>query len=259
MRFASLGSGSKGNSTVIQTKSTTILVDCGFSLKQSLLRLRKLNLEAHDIDAILVTHEHSDHISGVSKLAKHAQIPVWASLGTINSGKLSDVDYNILNIHKSLVIKDFTINPIAVPHDAEEPCQFTFESNNKKLGLLTDIGHITNYIVSSYNNCDALLLETNYDHAMLYNGPYPEFLKQRVSGDKGHLSNHQAAEFIAKITTKNLQQLVLMHISQKNNNPTIASHEICRSLKCDPDFPIIAHQDNGFNWVDLSSDKISCS
>ncbi len=219
MRIASLGSGSKGNATIIQTGQSCLLVDCGFNLKQFRQRLQVLNFRPEDIDAILVTHEHSDHIGGVYKLARQYGTSVYMTQGTAEGSRFDDfTQVKIIDAETDFRVGDVTVQPVVVPHDAREPCQFVFNNNGRCFGLLTDTGCITPHIEKQYTDCDALLLEFNHDLDMLVNGPYPEQLKRRVGGDYGHLNNHQAAGLLNVIDLNRIQHLLVAHISEKNNS-----------------------------------------
>lgn len=250
MQFASLGSGSKGNSSIIKSKNTTLLIDCGFSLRQMEIRLQRLNINPETIDAILITHEHSDHICGTTRLANKYNIAVWASKGS--SQKIALEQINIINIHQDFTIKDCQITPVAVPHDTKEPCQFVITSGEFKLGILTDVGHITSHIINCFNGCNGLMLETNYDEQLLQNGLYPEFLKARIRGNFGHLSNQQAGEFIKSIDISRLQKITLMHISQNNNSNKLAFETINNVIGNKISSPILADQETGFDWLEIN-------
>ena len=218
MKFASIGSSSKGNCTVVSTNSTSLLVDCGFSLKQTTDRLQRLNIKPQDIDAILVTHEHDDHWSGVPGLCKKYKIPIYLSAGTYRA--VYDESLELINIVDTEVpfnVGDFRILGITVPHDALEPLQYIFEANFLRFGVLTDLGHLTPNIFEHYDSLDALLLEANHDELMLAQGMYPSFLKARISGGWGHLSNKQAIDFLSKIDRTRLQHVLFGHMSDRNN------------------------------------------
>lgn len=253
MRFASLGSGSKGNATLIEAADTCLLLDCGFTVKQTEIRLQRLGKTGHDLDAILVTHEHSDHIKGVGALARKYQLPVYLTAGTFQQGRLGNLPYiEQINCHQNFTIKDIDVQPVPVPHDAREPCQYVFQHANKKLGVLTDLGSITPHVEQHYSGLDALVLECNYDPQMLEEGPYPYQLKQRILGDYGHLSNSQAAQLLLRIEKHKLQHLLLSHISQQNNCASLASEAIAELLADMGDgvqrsFEV-ACQDQGFDW-----------
>lgn len=249
MQIASLGSGSKGNATLVNLDTTTVLIDCGFSLRQFRLRLERLALSPENIDAILVTHEHSDHSGGVVRLASTYDIPIWSTRGTARSVFDKDVAYNGIRGGQAITIGSLEILPVTVPHDAGEPVQFIFKdrSNGKKLGVLTDTGHITSHISHAYNELDGLLLEFNYDEVMLEQGPYPFSIKQRVAGDLGHLSNSQSISLLQQINKERLNCLIAGHISENNNCPDLVAEQLGQ-VKGIPE-PVLADQENGFGWI----------
>ena len=249
MRIASLGSGSKGNATLVQYRSTTVLVDNGFSLRRFRERLERFNLEPEMIDAVLLTHEHGDHSSGVERLCQSYQIPLWTAVGTARAVLSPEFAYRRLVAGEAVRIGALDVMPVTVPHDAKEPLQFIFQQSGsgKRLGILTDTGHVTRHIVEAFSDLDALLLEFNYDAEMLATGPYPEHLKQRVGGNLGHLSNDQSVELLRRIDTSSLNCLIAAHISEKNNRPTIVDR-LLRELDSVPS-PVLARQDTGFDWI----------
>ena len=252
MRFASLGSGSKGNATVVQAEDTLVMIDCGFSLKQTVRRLARLGIDPAQLCGILVTHEHTDHSSGVASLSKKFQIPVYLSYGTHSSGRFDGAfDVRRFNCQENLSIGALDIRPIAVPHDAREPCQYRLFHGDISLGILTDLGSITAHVVSSYAGCDGLLLEFNHDLEMLRAGRYPPQLKRRVAGDWGHLNNQQAAQLLKKISHANLSQIVVAHISENNNTRALAEQALLSVL---PSLERVtfAEQDQGFDWLALA-------
>lgn len=251
MKIASLGSGSKGNATIVSMGGTNILIDCGFSLRQFEKRLTLLSLAAQDIDAILITHEHSDHCGGVVRIALKYDIPVWTTYGTGRAVFERSADFNKLSGGKLITIGNFDVLPVTVPHDAGEPVQFVFSDNasGEKFGILTDTGHITRHIIEAYENLDGLLLEFNYDQQMLENGPYPYSLKQRVSGELGHLSNDQSIGLLKEINTDQLRCLIAGHISEKNNSPAIVEQHL--GLLDHLPQPILASQEAGFGWINI--------
>lgn len=252
MRVASLGSGSSGNALVIEKPNTCILLDCGFSLKETERRLERLNVTANNIDALIVTHEHNDHLKGAGALARKYNLPVFLTNGTYRKSKLGNISsLNFINAHEPFVIGDFNIQPVVVPHDANEPCQFIFEYESKKLGVLTDLGSITPFIKQNYSGLNALLLECNYDPVLLEQSSYPRVLKQRISSHYGHLSNEQAAALLQHIDTTNLEHLVLMHLSQQNNANDLVLDAVVAATGCAKNWPVIADQDNGFSWINL--------
>lgn len=251
MRVASLGSGSKGNATIIQQGATTVMVDCGFSLRQCELRMQRLGIEPESLDAILVTHEHSDHSAGVERLSERYGIPLWTTVGTARAVLQNGLDFNRLSEGTVVSIGELQVLPVTVPHDANEPLQFVFEDLNsgKRFGILTDAGHITSHMVSCFGALSGLLLEFNYDEQMLENGPYPPMLKQRVGGQHGHLSNSQSVELLNQIERQLLECLIAAHISEKNNSPQLVA-EVIQAVDQLPE-PIIASQNEGFGWISI--------
>lgn len=249
MRIASLGSGSKGNATLVQHEETTLLVDNGFSLRQFTRRLDRFGIEPDSIDAVLLTHEHGDHSGGIERLCTSHGIPLWTAVGTARAVLAPDFQYYRLIAGQAVTIGGIEVLPITVPHDASEPLQFIFHQldNGKRLGILTDTGHVTRHIVEAFDNLDALLLEFNYDAGMLESGPYPEMLKQRVGGNHGHLSNEQSIELLRQIDTARLNCLIAAHISEKNNMPVIVD-QLIRQLD-DVPAPVLADQNEGFDWI----------
>lgn len=252
MRFASLGSGSRGNGTLIEQNGTCVLVDCGFSMREAESRLSKLGSSVEKISAILVTHEHGDHINGVGALARKYTIPVWATGGTLSADRLGErVEMNRICSHTAFAIGDIEVQPFPVPHDAREPTQFVFGNGDKRLGLLTDVGSRTAHLEQQLSGCDALILECNHDKTMLDNGEYPLSLKRRVGGDLGHLSNVQAADILGRLDTSKLTQLVAAHLSEKHNTPSLAQAALAEVLGCTPEWVSVADQQAGFDWRDV--------
>lgn len=252
MRFASLGSGSRGNSTLVQQDDTLLMIDNGFSIKETDKRLQRLGVSGDDISAILVTHEHADHIGGVARYAKRYKIPVWASHGT--AAMIENIEkLQRFNSHQNFKLGNIKVAPIPVPHDAREPTQFVFEANELKFGIMTDAGSITQHMVDALNGCHALLLECNYDRDMLLNGAYPESLKRRVSGDWGHLDNQQAIELLLKLETDELQHLVLAHVSEKNNSHEHVLDCVSQAMECDRAWLKVIDQDEGLAWCGLTA------
>ena len=252
MRFASLGSGSKGNGTLIDDGNTCILIDLGFTLKETERRLRRLGKAPEDVHAVLVTHEHADHIHGVAPFARKYNQPVYLTPGTFNHKKMGVLPrLHKVNCHRPFRIGSLGIEPVPVPHDAREPCQYLISSNGLKIGVLTDLGHVSSYVEQQYAVCHALLLECNHDVEMLSNGPYPYPLKQRVNGDHGHLNNEQAAGLLAKMDLEKLQHLVISHLSEKNNKPKLAEQAVSRVLNNWHGTLHIADQEAGFDWIEL--------
>ncbi len=252
MRFASLGSGSRGNGTLVEQGDTCVLVDCGFSVKETERRLATLGRSAESINAVLVTHEHGDHINGVGALARKYAIPVWATEGTFGADRLgANIEKKRICSHTSFAIGDLEVQPFPVPHDAREPCQFVFGNGDKRLGLLTDVGSRTPHLEQQLSGCDALILECNHDTQLLANGEYPPSLKRRVGGDLGHLSNVQAADILSRLDNSKLTQLVAAHLSEKHNTPSLAQEALAEVLGCATDWISVADQQAGYDWRDV--------
>jgi len=252
VRFRVLGSGSRGNATIIDSGNTRVLVDNGFALKELEQRAASVAFSLDSLDAILITHEHGDHIKGVGPLARRYELPVYATHGTLRTGKCGKLKscHEIKPHGETFVIGDMQVKPVPVPHDANEPCQFVFSANKLKLGILTDLGHITPVITEAFRQLDMLLLECNHDTQMLADGPYPPALQARVGGNHGHLNNFQAMSLLKEIHTDSLQQLVLGHLSEKNNHPDKVSemlHEHCSHIT---DRFAILEQDAVSKWFE---------
>lgn len=252
MRYCSLGSGSRGNATLIEYGNTRLLVDCGFSLRATEQRLAKAGLSAHQLTAILVTHEHSDHIGGVERLAQRYRLPVYMTAGTRHGMGATDLPITLFQFGEDFEIGDIRITPVPVPHDAREPSQFIFDSGHHRLGVLTDTGSITPLIREMYSGLDALFLEANYDPRMLASGPYPPRLRARVGGPLGHLSNQQAAGLLESIDISNLKQVVIAHISEKNNRPELAHEALSSVLEGWNGQLRLAVQNQGLPWQDIT-------
>lgn len=256
MRFAYLGSGSKGNGALVQSDGTMLLLDCGFSAKETLSRLDRTGVDVNDIDAIVVTHEHSDHISGVGVVARKLDIPVWLTAGTERAaanrlGNIPKKKY--FDPHTAFVVGDLEVQPFPVPHDAFEPAQFVFSDGATRLGILTDVGSTTSHIEQVLSECDALALECNHDSKMLERGPYPQALKDRVAGRLGHLSNSAAASLLEKIDRTRLQHLVAVHLSETNNSPSLAQAALASVMGCGSDQIIVADQEEGLDWCNIEA------
>lgn len=253
IRFASLGSGSKGNATLVSCGRTHVLIDCGFTLKEVTRRLQRLNLEPEQLSAVLVTHEHGDHIGGVGALVRRHKLPLYTTAGTRLTGRLNGEVPDWRNIHPEhpFAVGELEIWPVTVPHDAREPVQFVLSNGQHRLGVLTDLGSITPHVVRHFRRCQALVLEANHDPQMLAEGPYPPSLKRRVGGDFGHLSNHQAADFLTRIESNRLTHLVASHLSEQNNCADLACQTLAAALNTTPDWITLASQEEGFGWREM--------
>ena len=254
LRFRSLGSGSAGNATVVEATSGTttsrLLVDCGLGIRAIEHRLGLAGLVPDQIDALFITHVHSDHVGSVKQFSRRFQKPVWMSHGTwLGSGE-PDL-YGQLNIaqdQQAITIGDLLLMPFTVPHDAREPLQLHCSDGDRRLGVLTDLGHATPHVLQNLTGCHALLLECNHDLAALQGGRYPPFLKARVGGQHGHLSNAQSGEIAMALNHPNLSHVVAAHLSRQNNQPDWACAALANALGRDTTDIGVADQFTGTDW-----------
>jgi phosphoribosyl 1,2-cyclic phosphodiesterase len=258
LRFSNLASGSGGNATLIEARRagdehvTRVLVDCGLSLRRLTAALAHRGCTPAQLDAVFVTHEHSDHLAGVAVLQRRHGVAVWASAGTaatLDAAQPVHVACDGVAIH----VGALELMPFAVPHDAAEPLQLVCRSGPARLGILTDLGEPTEAVVHSLQGCDALLLECNHDRAMLDAGPYPVWLKRRIGGARGHLANEQAATILDGCSHAGLQHVVAAHLSQHNNEPERALAALrgalpegARATRLQ-----VAQPDVGCDWIEL--------
>jgi phosphoribosyl 1,2-cyclic phosphodiesterase len=252
VRFAVLGSGSRGNGTLIASNDTYVMVDCGFSLRETERRLERLGVSGDQLSAILVTHEHADHVHGVGLLSRRYGVPVYLSNGTLRGMRKPVEAKGRLVGGEGLQIGALSIDVVSVAHDALEPTQFVFSDGRRRFGVLTDLGSYCPSVLDSYRGLDALMIESNHCRDMLARGRYPVFLKQRVGGEWGHLNNHQAASLVSELGWQSLQHLVLAHLSSKNNLPQLARQCFVDTLGCDPEWLQLADQDSGLDWREIA-------
>lgn len=257
MEFLSIGSGSGGNCTVLRQDNRCLLVDCGFSAREALRRIANAGVDTSLIECILVTHEHGDHLGGVAALARVLDVPVFMSKGTRDSRQhcRSPVDsrhLTLLSGGERLELAGICVSAWSVPHDAGEPLQFTFETHEGKLGILSDLGHIPEGLEKAFAGCMSLMLEFNHDVEMLRFGPYPASLKRRVGGPLGHLSNDQAARFLSDIIHEELRSVIAIHLSETNNADTCIRDALAARVGLHrlPD-TVVARQEHGFGWASL--------
>lgn len=225
MRLCALASGSSGNCVLVKNKKTTILVDAGLSGKRIVEKLQEVETDVKEIDAILVTHEHLDHIQGVGVLSRKYDLPIWANELTweaMNVGKIKEENKCILPENNSLQIGDLQVENFPISHDAVEPVGYSFYAKEEKATVLTDTGFINEEMESRIAESDLIVLESNHDVEMLKTGPYPYHLKRRIMGQKGHLSNEQAGKTLQKIADGDAKQVLLAHLSKENNFPQLA-------------------------------------
>jgi phosphoribosyl 1,2-cyclic phosphodiesterase len=253
MRFASLGSGSRGNSLIVDAGDTKLLLDCGFSARSMLTRLARLSILPEEIAGILVTHEHRDHMAGVFRFSGLYDIPVYMTHGTHAAtlqaiGAPADAECRLIDGHAKFSVGGVEITPFPVPHDAREPVQFVISDGVRRLGVLTDCGTITAHAAAMLDDCQALVLECNHDPDLLDASDYPVMLKRRIKGDFGHLGNAQAASLLCQIDTRALRHVVAAHLSEQNNRPDLARKALARALDCAEDWIDVASQDGGTGW-----------
>lgn len=251
MRFACLGSGSKGNAWLVEAGDTRILVDCGFGLRETGRRMHRLGVDVASLAAILVSHEHSDHARGAARVAAAARCPVWLSHGSqamLDALGEAPASPRILQGWESFAVDDLEISPYPVPHDAREPVQFVFSDGDRRFGLLTDAGHVTPHMERMLSGCDALALECNHDVALLEAGSYPAALKRRILGRQGHLDNAAAAALLARVAGPGLKHVVAAHLSEENNRPELARAALAEALGCAADWIGVADQEQGLAW-----------
>lgn len=230
-----LFSSSKGNCTYIETDTTSLLVDVGISCKRLVNKLEDLKINPETIEGILVTHEHSDHIKGIKVFASKYKIPVYATEKTWNYLKSSIVlpeeQTRIFVPNYSFNIGNIKVQPFNIPHDAVDPCGFSFLCGNDKVTVATDLGCINEYLLSNMKDSKSILLESNHDLNMLKTGPYPWSLKQRIIGNYGHLSNDTSAKVVEILAKNGTKNFILGHLSEENNFPELAKETICSHLK----------------------------
>lgn len=253
LRVCSLGSGSEGNALVVEARAglfvTRVLIDNGFALRQLERRLGRAQLALDDIDAVFVTHEHSDHVGGVAHLVRQAGIDVYCTQGTARAAGLAENKrWRPVEAGRAIELGPLRLEPFAVPHDAAEPVQFVFSDGDRRAALLTDTGDGSEIIFAALAGVHALLLECNHDAALLRSGPYPPFLKDRIGGALGHLSNGQAASILATIDRRRLGWIGAAHLSRSNNTPALAQAALASVLGCAADEVAVLDQDAGIAW-----------
>ncbi|RYF73824.1 MAG: MBL fold metallo-hydrolase [Comamonadaceae bacterium] len=256
LRFCSLGSGSTGNATLIEAstggRTTRLLVDCGFGLRQLQARLGRLGLLPADIDGIFITHEHGDHIGCVHAFSQRHGTQVRMSEGTWLATGAQDFGNRLQFARDGQPIElgALQVDPFTVPHDAREPLQLTCTDGARRIGVLTDLGHATPHVLARIGGVDALLLESNHDAELLAASAYPAFLKLRVGGNYGHLSNHAAGAIAAAVHHPGLRHVVAAHLSEQNNRPELARTALAEGLGCMVDDILTANAADGFPWLD---------
>ena len=253
MRIATLGSGSRGNATLVEGGGVRVLVDCGLPVREVERRLALIGVAPQTLEAVLLTHEHGDHVRGVGALARKYGLAVWSSAGTWRGARCGEVPkLELFTPHQSaFALGGLSIQPYPVPHDAREPCQFALRSAGRCFVMLTDTGCVTPHVLEVLAACDGLLIECNHYPDMLRSGPYPPALQGRVGGALGHLSNQQAAEALGRIDERRLGFVVAAHLSEQNNRPEAVRQallEVCPGLDGRLS---VAEQDAPGEWLSL--------
>ena len=233
MRLCSIASGSSGNCVYVGSDTTHLLIDVGISGKRTEAGLKELGLKMSDIDGIFITHEHADHISGLGVLSRKYGVPIYATQGTIegirNTASVGEIDVGLFQIIKpdeKCIVKDLSLYPMHTSHDAADPVAYRISHGSQKIGIITDLGCYTDYTVECLKDLDVLYLEANHDVHMLQVGPYPYYLKQRILGERGHLSNESAGKLLSRLLHDKLQAIVLGHLSKENNLPELAYESV---------------------------------
>jgi phosphoribosyl 1,2-cyclic phosphodiesterase len=252
LRFTSLASGSSGNCLVVESGATRVMMDCGLSTAETKARLESRGLKPSDVTGVVVTHEHDDHLGGVARFAKRYALPVYLTRGTAQwlPPDFPAVLIHYIDSHTPFAIDGIAVEPFPVPHDAREPVQYTFSDGDARLGVVTDLGTITQHVVEKLSGCHALVIECNHDLDMLMEGPYPVGLKQRVAGRFGHLCNADAGHLVAALERSSLRHLIAAHLSQQNNKPSLAVEALATAAGCEKEWIGVASQDGGFDWRD---------
>jgi phosphoribosyl 1,2-cyclic phosphodiesterase len=260
MRIVVLGSGSRGNAVVVESGAHRLLVDAGFSCRELERRMSAVGIDpAEGFDAVVLTHEHSDHIRGVERFARRHRLPVYGTAGTLDATPLKDeaaARAVVLSSGERREVGGFEVEPFAIPHDAREPVGLVIEdSAGRRLGLAADLGSRSRLAWGRLMELDLLLLEANHDLEMLRNGPYPWVLKQRIASRHGHLSNREAAEGIPELVSDRLRWVVLYHLSQTNNLPTLAAAAVGEVLEREGSAAqlTVTEQDRPTPWLEVSA------
>ena len=260
LEIASLGSGSSGNATLVRSANTTLLVDCGFTLKESLKRMATLGVAPSDLTAVLISHEHSDHIKGIGPLSRKFGVPIYLTHGTF--GRLRDnrlINYELFHAHAPFMLGDIEVDPFPTPHDAAESCQFVLRNQGVSFVVATDMGVCTPFILDKLAGVNAILIECNYDDEMLRKGPYPPSLQHRIRSNFGHLGNVQAGPVLRAIDHPALQTILLGHLSEKNNTESCARDAVLASLPNAADRIEVLKQHAASRWFAITGQPVHTS
>ncbi len=252
LQVASLGSGSAGNALLVRSENTLLLLDCGFTLKETTARMAGLGLSPANIDAILLSHEHGDHVRGVGPLSRKFAKPVWLTHGTYNALRDNRFTHtNLISAHQAFSIGDIHIDPFPTPHDAAESCQYVFSRNEVRFACVTDLGTCTPHVEEKLAGVTGLLVESNYDETMLSNGPYPPSLQARIRSDFGHLGNVQAGELVKRLDHAGMQTILLGHLSEQNNTDDAAAATMKQHVATAHDRVTVLQQHSHSRWFDI--------
>jgi phosphoribosyl 1,2-cyclic phosphodiesterase len=260
IQVAALGSGSSGNSLLVRAGKTTLLVDCGFTMKETIARMYHLGVSPSDLDALLVTHEHGDHVKGIGPLSRKFAIPVWCTHGTYHCARDNRFSSTrLFHAHEPFQIGDIDIDPFPTPHDAAESCQFVFSVRQTRFANVTDLGACTPHVMSKLEGINGLVIECNYDNEMLRNGPYPRSLQERIRSDYGHLGNDQAGSLLQQLDHSALHCILLGHLSEQNNSDAAALTTIRNHLESGHERVNVLAQHCCSQWFDISSQEVLCN
>jgi phosphoribosyl 1,2-cyclic phosphodiesterase len=257
LRVRSLASGSAGNATLVhvvwQHRHTHVLIDCGPGLRDITQRLAEVGLDAAQLDALFITHEHADHAGSAIQLAKRDNLPLITSYGTWQAmGAPESLAPRWASDGQAIDLGDVTLRPFTVPHDAREPLQLRIESPTAHLGLLTDLGHVSSHVEQALQGVTALLIECNHCPTLLAQSRYPATLKRRIGGDWGHLSNKQAADLVRRLSHASLTRVIAAHLSEENNRPELAQQALAEALGWPMSRINVATQANGSDWFEVA-------
>lgn len=254
MRFSVLASGSSGNATVVEAGETAILIDCGLSVRRLAARATTLGLDLSALDAIVVTHEHGDHVGGVGPLARRYGLPVYMTHGTRAAAGFENghkFDVTEISPHETFTIGDLSLHPAPVPHDAREPCQFVVARESKRLGILTDLGSDTRHIQQHFADCCALVLEFNHDLELLSGCEYPDSVKDRIAGRLGHFNNVQASALLETLKSTRLRHVLGAHVSARANHIDLVQRSLASVLGGSATTWDVAEQDTATPWIEV--------
>ncbi len=258
LEVAALGSGSSGNSLLVRSATTTLLVDCGFTLRETRARMTSLGVSLDAIDGILISHEHGDHVKGAGPISRKHALTVWLTHGTYHRARDKRFpDVKVFSAHQPFTIGDVNVDPFPTPHDAAESCQFVFECGGVRFANVTDLGACTPHVCEKLVGIHGLVIECNYDLDMLRNGPYPPMLQARIRSDWGHLGNEQAGQLLARLDHEGLEHILLGHLSEQNNSDAVARATMCHYLKAGHDRVKVLAQHACSPWFSVGAGRVN--